>query len=201
MRKRDIIVIGASAGGVNALRDLTAELPREMPAAVFVVIHMPPWWDSKLASILNRNGGMPACPAVAEEPIENGRIYVAVPDHHLILDERSVHLWRGPRENLHRPAINALFRSAAVTFGTRVIGIVLSGSLDDGSTGLWWIKHYDGLVLVQSPNDAEYPDMPRNALQHVDADYVLTARDIGRLLPKLVEGMDPHANGETRNGR
>ena len=201
MKKRDIIVIGASAGGVQALRQLASELPANLPAAIFVVIHMPPWWESKLPDILGRSGGMQVSVARTDEPIRNGRIYVALADHHLIVDDGRVQLWRGPKENLHRPAINPLFRSAAVTYGDRVIGVILSGSLDDGSTGLWWVKRYDGVAIVQNPQDAEHPDMPRNALEHVAADYVLDAREIGTLLPKLVNGTNPEITENRSNGR
>ena len=188
MVKRDIIVIGASAGGIDALRELTAELPSQLIAALFVVVHMPSWWDSKLPSVLSRNGSLPAVSARHDELIEPGRIYVSAPDHHLLLDHERVQLWRGPKENLHRPSINALFRSAAVTYGQRVIGVILSGGLDDGSTGLWWVKDFGGLTVVQNPSEAINPEMPRNALQHVAVDYVLTAREIGRLLPDLIQG-------------
>ena len=191
MIKRDIIVIGASAGGAQALRQIVAELPPELPAAIFIVVHMPPWWESKLPQILSHNGRVQAALALPDEPVEHGRIYLAVADHHLILDDGRVKLWRGPKENLHRPGINALFRSAAVTYGERVVGVILSGTLDDGSAGLWWIKRYKGLAIVQDPHDAEYADMPRNALGHVTADYVLSAREIGRILPSLVQGLAP----------
>lgn len=186
--KRDIVVIGASAGGIDALRELTDDLPSHLAAAVFVVVHMPSWWDSKLPSVLSRNGSLRAARACQDEPVEPGRIYVAAPDHHLLVDHERVQLWRGPKENMHRPAINALFRSAAVTYGPRVIGVILSGGLDDGSTGLWWIKEFGGVTVVQHPREAKTPDMPLNALQHVAVDYVLTAREIGRLLPDLIQG-------------
>jgi two-component system chemotaxis response regulator CheB len=187
--KRDIVVIGASAGGIEALRELTAELPHQIDAALFVVVHMPSWWDSKLPSVLSRQGGIAAVRAQADQTIEPGRIYVAPPDHHLLLNDGRVHLWRGPKENLHRPAINALFRSAAAAYGERVIGVILSGSMDDGSTGLWWVKRYGGLAIVQDPREALHPDMPRNALQHVTVDYVLGAREIGKSLGGMVQGV------------
>ena len=188
MVKRDIVVIGASAGGVEALRELTAELPSGLDAALLVVVHMPSSWDTNLPSILSRKGGIQGVRAAADQPIEHGHIYVAAPDHHLVLDDGRIHLWRGPKENLHRPAINPLFRSAAVTYGERVIGVILSGAMDDGSAGLWWVKQYGGLAVVQDPGDAQYPDMPKNALQHVSADYVLSAPEIGRSLRSMIQG-------------
>lgn len=187
MVKRDIVVIGASAGGVEALRQLTAELPPRLDAALFVVVHMPPSWETNLPLILSRKGGIQGVRACADQPIEQGRIYVAAPDHHLVVDNGRIHIWRGPKENLHRPAINPLFRSAAVTYGKRVIGVILSGAMDDGSAGLWWVKRYGGLTVVQDPDDAQYPDMPQNALQHVSADYVLSAPEIGRSLPSMIQ--------------
>ena len=196
MTKRDIIVIGASAGGIEALRELTSELPARLDAAILIVLHIPPWWDSQLPALLSREGGVQAVAAREDDPIEHGRIYVAAPEHHLLVDSGRIHLWRGPKENLHRPAINALFRSAAVTFGERVIGIVLSGCMDDGSTGLWWVKRFQGLTVVQHPNEARYPDMPQNALRHVAVDYILTAREIGKSLPNMIHGMNREATRE-----
>lgn len=196
MKKHDIVVIGASAGGVEALRRLVAEIPPDLPAAIFVVIHMPPWYESKLPKIIGGNGRAVAVPAQPEQPIEHGRIYVAPPDYHMLVDDGHVRLWRGPKENLHRPSVNALFRSAAVTYGGRVAGIVLSGALDDGSAGLWWIKRYDGMAIVQDPRDATFPDMPQNAMQYVEVDYVMTADEIGRSLVRIVNGVEIEGSHE-----
>jgi two-component system chemotaxis response regulator CheB len=118
--------------------------------------------------------------------IEHGRIYVAPPDYHLLLDsEHKIQLWRGPKENNVRPSINALFRSAAVAFGPRVTGVILTGSLDDGTTGLWWIKRMGGVAIVQDPAEAQFPQMPRNALLHVTADYIARIAEIGRIVQEL----------------
>ena len=193
MAKRDIIVIGASAGGIEALSELTAELPPHLSASVFVVLHMPSELESRLPSIIGRQGAIQVVAASPDQPIERGRMYIAVPDYHLLVDNGHVNLWRGPRENRCRPAINALFRSAAVAYRERVIGVVLSGCLDDGSTGLWWVKQFHGLAVVQDPNDAKFRAMPENAIKYVNADYVLGAREIGRLLPTLVAGIDREA--------
>jgi len=114
-------------------------------------------------------------------------VYVAPPDFHLLVNGHHIHLWHGPKENHHRPAINPLFRSVATTYGRSAVGVVLSGTLDDGSAGLWWIKRYGGIAVVQDPNDALAPEMPSNALKHVDADYVLPADTLGRKLQMIVE--------------
>ena len=142
MSTRDIIVIGASAGGVEALVDLVRGLPANLPAAVFVVMHFPAQSPSAMPQILTRAGPLPAAHARHGEVIRPGRIYVAVPDHHLIVHREVVHLVRGPQENRCRPAIDPLFRSAAVAYGPRVIGVILSGSLYDGTVGLLAIKRH-----------------------------------------------------------
>ena len=198
LSQRDIIVIGASAGGIEALQTLISGLPPDLPATLFAVVHIPASLPSNLPYILNlnRNGCLPARHPQDRERIARGRIYIAPPDYHLLLENGSVQLWRGPRENGLRPAVNALFRSAAVSYGQRVIGVVLSGVLDDGSTGLWWVKHFGGLAVVQSPNDARFPDMPRNALEHVRADFVVRSSDMGALLTGLVKGQSSDPQSE-----
>jgi two-component system, chemotaxis family, protein-glutamate methylesterase/glutaminase len=162
--QRDIVVIGASAGGVEALRSLVAGLPPELPAAVFVVLHVLPSGTSLLSQILARQTRLVVAPAGDGEPIERGRIYVAPPDHHMLVERGRVRLTRGPRENGHRPAVDPLFRSAARAYGQRVIGIVLSGALDDGAAGLKMISDNGGTGVVQDPAGALYPSMPRSAL-------------------------------------
>src|SRR5207247_10577502 len=127
--------IGASAGGVPALQELVRRLPADLNASIFVVLHLSPWHKSHLAEILSRAGPLPAEDAMSGAPIERGRIYVAPPNVHLLVESRYLQLWHGPKENLHRPAINPLFRSAAVAYGSRVVGVVLSGSQDDGTAG------------------------------------------------------------------
>lgn len=181
---RDIIVAGASAGGVESLVRLVRTLPRDLGAALFVVLHVPPS-GSVLPGILTRAGALTATHAQDGEPIEPGRIYVAPPDHHLILKRDGVRVERGPRENGHRPAVDPLFRSAARTFGTRVAGIVLSGSRDDGTAGLSAIKVRGGTTIVQDPTDAIYPAMPLSAIEYVDPDHVLPVEAIGELLVTL----------------
>jgi two-component system chemotaxis response regulator CheB len=201
MDKRNIIVIGASAGGFDAIKQLVSDLPADLDAAIFIVWHMSPDVRGILPQVINRAQGMIAAHAVDREPIQNRRIYVAPPDHHLLLEKDRVRVTRGPRENRFRPAIDPLFRSAALAYGPRVIGIELSGALDDGVAGLWAIKQQGGLVVVQDPSDAEVPSMPLNAIKAVKADYILPISKMGALLTKLitepVEAQDTKADERT----
>jgi two-component system chemotaxis response regulator CheB len=188
--KRDIIVVGASAGGVEPLRQLVKGVPTNLAASILVVVHIPPFQPSELPNVLNASGPLPAIHPQPGQPLQPGTIYMAPPDFHLIVDDGHVDLWRGPRENRHRPSVNTLFRAAAANFGKRVVGVVLSGSLDDGSTGLWWVKRYGGVAMVQDPQEAAFPDMPQSALQHVEVDFVLAAKEMGPLLGRLAAGAD-----------
>jgi two-component system, chemotaxis family, protein-glutamate methylesterase/glutaminase len=182
--QRDIIVIGGSAGSVEAGRSLVRGLPRDLAAAVFFVLHVPPYRPSGLPAILSAVGPLEAHHACDGESIRSGRIYVAPPDHHMMIESGRVLVRRGPKENRSRPAIDALFRSAAYGYGPRVIGVLLSGMLDDGVSGLWSIKRLGGLTMVQSPEDAQHPDMPRNALAQVQIDVVSPAAELGLLLAR-----------------
>ncbi|HEY1340020.1 MAG TPA: chemotaxis protein CheB [Bryobacteraceae bacterium] len=186
--KTDIVVVGASSGGVDALQQFAHGLPADLPAAVFVVLHMLPWISSSLPEILSAAGPLPAGHPQSGQRFEPGRIYVAPPDRHLLLEDDRVMLWRGPKENRHRPAVNALFRSAAVAHRGRVAGVVLTGALDDGSTGLWWVKRFGGVAIVQDPEEARCPEMPQSALEHVNVDYVERVARMGRLLSRLTNG-------------
>lgn len=182
---RDIVVVGASAGGVEALRALTSGLPADLPAAVLVVLHMPARGASALPAILRRSGPLDAVTATDGLQLRHGRIYVAPPDHHLLLSEDRLRLSHGPTENGHRPAVDALFRSVARVAGPRVIGIVLSGVLDDGAAGLVSIVRRGGLAIVQEPGDALYAGMPHSALRHITADHVVPAVEMGSILKYL----------------
>lgn len=182
-RNRDLIVVGASAGGLQYLQALVRDLPADLPAAVLIVLHT--GTRSYLAEILGRDARLNVEPAVSGKPIEHGRIYVAVPGRHLLVHDRHLLLRRGPRENLARPAIDPLFRSAACSYGARVIGVILSGALNDGTAGLRAIKRSGGIAVVQDPAEAAVPDMPASALQHVDIDYRCPVAEIGGLLARL----------------
>jgi two-component system chemotaxis response regulator CheB len=182
----NVVVVGASAGGVEALVRLVQGLPSDLPAAVFVVLHITPDSASALPKILSRAGALAAVHPVDGEPIQPGRVYVAPPDRHLLLTPRRVHVVHGPRENGHRPAVDPLFRTAARAFGPRVIGVVLSGTLDDGTAGLAAIKMRGGIAIVQDPSDALFPGMPRSALENVPVDAVLPVGEIPARLVELV---------------
>ncbi|WP_224999155.1 chemotaxis protein CheB [Cesiribacter sp. SM1] len=160
MIKRDIVVIGASAGGVSALEHLVKSMPADFKGTVFIVMHTPPFSPSKLPEILSRAGALEAMHPDGEEKIQEGKIYVAPPDHHMLIEGEKVVIRKGPKENRFRPSIDALFRSAAYEFGKRVVGVVLTGALDDGTSGLWTIKRMGGAVICQDPEEATFPEMP-----------------------------------------
>jgi two-component system chemotaxis response regulator CheB len=185
MQGHDIITVGASAGGVEALAELVGDLPGDLPASLFVALHVPSHGSSVLPQILSRRGSLPARHAEDGEAIEPGRIYVAPPDNHMLIHEGKVRLSRGPRENGVRPAIDPLFRTASRWFGPRVVGVVLSGTLDDGTAGLMAIRDRGGVTVVQDPDDALFPGMPRNALDVVHVDHVLPVSRLADLLSRL----------------
>ncbi len=185
MPGHDIIVVGASAGGVEALVKVVSSLPRDLSASLFVVLHLPAESSSSLPTILSRAGRLRAVHPQDCSPIVPRMIYVAPPDHHLMLEHDIVRVVRGPKENRHRPAIDPLFRSAALAYGPRVTGVVLTGALDDGTAGLLAIKRHDGIAIVQDPHEALFAGMPRSALAHVQVDYVLPLVDIGQQLTQL----------------
>jgi two-component system, chemotaxis family, protein-glutamate methylesterase/glutaminase len=195
MSAHDLIVIGASAGGVEALKVLVSGLPYDLPAAVCVILHVSPTGPSLLSEILTRAGSLPASQVVKEEEIKLGRIYVAPPDHHLVVEQGYVRVTRGPKENRFRPAVDVLFRSAAYMYGPRVIGVILTGALDDGTAGLWAVKDRGGLAVVQDPKDAFVASMPQSALRHVRVDACLPLTDIAPALVRLAGEPAPAEGG------
>lgn len=186
-----IVVVGASAGGVSALEKLAAGLAPGFPAPVLVVLHLPVGHKSLMAGILARAGPLAACDAEDGMPLEAGTIYVAQSDHHLMVDESALQVRKGPRENGFRPSVDVLFRSAAYAWGSRAIGIVLSGALDDGASGLWAVKAMGGVAIVQEPGDAAYDSMPTHALRRTDVDHAVAATDMGPLLSGIVKTAPP----------
>lgn len=172
MDRCNVIVIGASAGGVGSLTGLVSRLPADLQAAVAIALHIPENSPSALAAILTRKGPLPAKAAEDGEPLRHGRIYVASPGRHLLIKRRVIRSVNGPNENGHRPAVDPLFRTAARAHGTRAIGVVLSGSLDDGTAGLMSVKAHGGAALVQDPEDAMFDGMPTSAIENVDVDFV-----------------------------
>lgn len=180
-----VVAIGASAGGVEALSNVAAGLSPDVPYAYLMVLHVPAGAPSILARIVDRSGPLPAVAAENGAPLEAGHIYVGVPDRHLMVADHRVLLSQGPTENGHRPAINALFRSVALTFGPRAIGVLLSGVLDDGVLGMGAIRSRGGATISQSPEDALFPAMPINAAQAGVVDRQSPAADVGAVLKEL----------------
>lgn len=195
MGGQDIIVVGASAGGVEALSTLVADLPDDLPAAVFIVLHMGPHSSTALPRILARRTTLPVDHPRDGETIEPNRIYVAVPDRHLLLAGGTVRVARGPKENGHRPSVDTLFRTAAAGYGPRVVGVVLSGTRDDGTAGLRAIHDRGGVSVVQDPDETLFPGMPQSALTGDHPDYVLPVGEMGAPLSKLAR------NEVSREGR
>lgn len=183
-----LIVVGASAGGVDALLALCRGLPADLDAAVLVVVHIGDSSPGYLAEALDRAGPVPAREAREGDAIRAGRILVAPPDRHLLVFRDGIQVSRGPRENSTRPAIDPLFRSAAASYGRHVIGVILSGTLSDGTRGLLDIKRCGGISVVQDPTDATFPGMPESALAHVDVDHCVPLEQMAALLARLSRG-------------
>ena len=186
MPTRDIVVIGASAGGHEALATIVGALPPSLPAAMLVVVHSAPHGSGLLPDILQRVAALPVAFADEAQAIRHGRIYLARPDVHLLIKSQKLTLGRGPRENGFRPAIDPLFRTAAREFASRVVGVVLSGGLSDGTYGLSAIKQAGGVAVVQDPQEAAVGSMPLSAMSQVDVDYVVPAADIAGIVERLV---------------
>jgi two-component system chemotaxis response regulator CheB len=184
MATHDIVVIGASAGGVEAISTIVAELPRDLRAAVLVVLHLSRG-RSVLPDILRRAGRLPAVHPRDGEQLKYARIYVAPPDHHMTIEGSVIRIQHGPSENGVRPAVDPLFRSAARAFGSRVVGVILTGSLDDGTAGMAAIKEADGVTIAQDPAEAFAPSMPRSAVEFVGVDHVVPLREIPLLIETL----------------
>lgn len=186
MPTKDIVVIGGSAGSHAVLRQIMADLPADIPASIFVATHVPTNSAGYLAAALAKAGPVPVVEAADGQPIERGRVYVAVPDHHLLVVDGTIRLGNGPRENMTRPAIDPLFRSAALSYGPRTVGVALSGMLNDGASGLSAVKACGGTAVVQHPLDAQADQMPLAALEVVDADRVAPASQLAGLLATMV---------------
>lgn len=191
MGNRNIIVIGASAGGIEAVETLLSGFDSTLQAAIFVVIHIPAESPSMLARIFDRAGSLRVKPAEDGEIIQLGQVYVGPPSFHLLVEPGHVRLHKGPIENRHRPAIDPLFRSAAITYRSRVIGIVLTGFLDDGASGLLAVERCGGLAIAQDPTDAKYPDMPKAAIAAVNVDYQLPLHKIAPEIARLAQEPAP----------
>jgi two-component system, chemotaxis family, protein-glutamate methylesterase/glutaminase len=186
MNKRDRIVIGTSAGGVEALQTMVRGLPADLPAAILIVMHTSPQGPYLLPEILRHAGAVKVANTVDGASIEPAKIYVAPPDHHMLVKGDRIQLVRGPKENRSRPAVDPLFRTAAAAYGPRVIGVVLTGMLDDGTAGLSAVRQRGGLAVVQDPADALYASMPKSALRYVGSDFTVPMLEIAPLLVRLV---------------
>lgn len=195
--RRDLVVIGASAGGVETLKRVVERLPADLPAAVCIVLHIAPDSPSLLAEILSRAGPLPCRAAHEADPLNRGAILVAPPDRHLAVEDEHVYLTVGPRENGHRPAVDVLFRSAAQAKGGRVIGVILSGTRGDGALGMAAIKAAGGAAIVQDPDDALYPGMPSTALSAVAADAVVRSELVAHTIVSMIHGDDPPSGSQT----
>ncbi len=187
MANHDVVVIGASAGGIEAMTRLFQELPHDIPASFFVVQHTGPEGLGILDQVFGRDSALIVQNATDRAEIKRGHVYVAPPNFHLLVDRSFVYITQGPHENRVRPAVDPLFRSAAVVHGPHVIGVVLSGYLDDGTAGLAAVKRCGGIAVVQDPKDAAYPDMPRNARDAVSVDHSVPLHDMANLLVHLVK--------------
>src|SRR5687768_635794 len=185
MQTKRVVVIGTSSGGIEALRTIIGALPRDFDAAIAIVMHTAPQSPGVLPDIIRRAGPLDAPAVRSGESLRRGAIYVAPPDHHLLIEPGRIRLTRGPRENRFRPAIDPLFRSAAQVYGPAAIGVILTGNLGDGTAGLWAIKRLGGTTIVQDPTEATFPSMPESAVRHVDVDHVVPLAEIGPLLATL----------------
>lgn len=199
-RATRVVVVGGSAGGVEAMSRLVSHFPRDLPAAVLMVLHIPHNAVSVMPAILRRAGRLPAVHAATREPLREGMIYVAPPDRHMLIRDANVITSFGPRENGHRPAIDPLFRSAADTYRRNAIGVILTGNLDDGTAGLAAIKECGGITIVQDPEDALYPGMPASAAQNVEVDHIVPLDRIASTVMELLDAPAPPSKKAATNG-
>ncbi|CAN5332118.1 hypothetical protein BH10CYA1_BH10CYA1_30470 [soil metagenome] len=189
MKNRDIVVIGASAGGIEATQHLLSLLPADLDASLFIVIHLAPDAPSYLSRIFSRVSRLSVSTAINDEAIQKSHVYVAPADWHMLLSEGVIKLGDGPLENRSRPSVDALFRTAAFSYSERVIGIVLSGALSDGTAGLTTIKSRGGVAIVQLPEEASFTGMPKSAIESADVDFVLPIAEIAQKIVELVSGV------------
>lgn len=202
----DVIAIGGSAGGVEILLSLVPELPADLPAAVFVTLHSRPSpGGGGFPDVLTSRGHLPASYPVHGEKVLPGHIYIAPPDNHLYVRQGSMEIVRGPRENGHRPSVDAMFRTASAAYGSRVVGVVLSGYLDCGTAGMMSIKARGGLSVVQDPSSAQASDMPRSVISKVAVDHVVRPDELAALLGRLAtspagEALEPDAEVKKLEG-
>ena len=200
MQNKDIVVIGASTGGIDALKRLVSELPADLNASIFVVQHVAPYGPGLIPEILSNAGKLRASHPKDCEEIRPGHIYVAPPDWHMITESAGyVRITRSPKENHSRPAINPLFRSAALAFGSRVIAVILTGLLDDGTAGLWAVKERGGTTIVQDPDEAAAPSMPLNALRYVQVDHRARLKEIAGLIAELTKTEATESREESKS--
>lgn len=201
MPRRDIVVVGASAGGIEVLQTLLSSLPWDFPGSVFIIMHTSEHSPGVLPEILNRSSRLPVLYAVHDAPILPARVYVApAGQRHMLLERGKVLLRAGPRENRNRPSIDGLFRSASYAYGGQVVGVILTGNLDDGSAGMADIKVRGGIAIAQDPEEAMAPSMPTSAIESTEVDFVLPAAEIGAKLVELagsevVGQLQPISNG------
>lgn len=200
MEHRDIVVIGASAGGLEAIRQILGAMPRDLDAAVLIVLHTASRAGSVLPKVFGRASQLPVFHPQDGEAIEQGRVYIAPPGFHMIVEGGLLRVVEGPRENLQRPAVDPLFRSAAATYGPRVIGVILTGMLDDGTAGLMAVHASGGKAVVQDPETAIYPGMPSSALAHVPDAKTTPLHEIPALLLQLIRSPLPSGGGQAEGG-
>ena len=181
-----VVVIGTSAGGIAALRELARDLPPDFPAPICIVLHIAPQSPELVPDILSRVARMPVIHPRDRQRLEAGTIFVAPPDRHLIVEPGCLRLTTGPRENCFRPAIDPLFRTAAQVYGPAAIGVILTGNLGDGTEGLRALKQLGGVAIVQDEKDARFPAMPADAARHVPIDYCVPLNELAGLLGRLV---------------